>query len=68
MKKNKTLGEIKILSERRVPYVELKIDMDDHVADKLAQAGLIEIKKDRDALINYAFCKALEETVKVYGK
>lgn len=64
----KTLGEIRILSERNVPYVELRIDMDDHVADKLARAGLIEIKKDKEALINYAFCKALQETVRIYGE
>lgn len=56
-----TLGQITILSEKQVPYVELKIDMDDPVAHKLAQAGWLEIQHDREALINYAFNKALEE-------
>lgn len=59
--KNKKLGMIKIISEKEIPYVELKIDMDDDVAHKLAQAGWIEIQHDREALINYAFCRAIKE-------
>lgn len=65
--KNKKLGEIRVLSEKEIPYVELKLDMDDDVAHKLAQAGWTEIQHDRKALINYAFCKALQEFVKSNG-
>lgn len=56
-----TLGQITILSEKHVPYVELKTDMDDATAHKLAQAGWLEIQHDQEALINYAFNKALKE-------
>ena len=66
-KKRDTLGTITVLSEKEVPYVELKIEMDDHVAHKLAQAGWQEIQNDRDALINYAFGKALEEFCEHHG-
>lgn len=59
--KNKKLGTIKIVSEKEVPYVEMKVDMDDDVAHKLAQAGWMEIQHDREALINYAFVRALQE-------
>ena len=59
--KKKSLGTIHILAEREIPYVEMDIDMDDNTAHKLAQAGWIEIQNDRDALINYAFNKALRE-------
>ena len=66
-KKDKTLGEIRIPSEKEVPYVELKVDMDDDVAHKLAQAGWMEIQHDRQALITYAFVRALEEFVRANG-
>lgn len=59
--KDKKLGVIRIISEKETPYVELKIDMDDDVAHGLAQAGWTEIQHDREALINYAFAKALDE-------
>jgi len=63
-KEKNNLGVITILSERDVPYVELKLDMDDNIAHKLAKAGWLEIQHDREALINYAFVKALEEVIK----
>lgn len=62
-KGTKPLGQIRILSEKNVPYVELRVDMDDDVAHKLAQAGWMEIQHDREALIAYAFQKALQEFV-----
>lgn len=61
------VGDIKILSERNVRYVELDLDMDDDTLDKLAQAGWETIQKDKHALANYAFVKALEEFVHANG-
>lgn len=66
-KNNKKLGTITILSEREIPYVELKIDMDEDIAHKLAQAGWIEIQHDREALINYAFVRALKEATNLHA-
>jgi len=63
MKKKHTSGRIHIVSEKKIPYVELQLDMDDDTADKLAKAGWIEIQHDKKALINYAFVKALEEFI-----
>jgi hypothetical protein len=59
--KEETLGTIKILAERQVPYVELDLDIDDNTLNKIAKAGLIAIKRDKKALFNYALTKALEE-------
>jgi len=59
--KAETLGTIKILAERQVPYVELDLDIDENTLNKIAKAGLIEIKRDKTALFNYALTKALEE-------
>ena len=58
---NKPLGSIKILAEREVKYVELDLDVDDDTFDKIAKAGLIEIKHDKHALFNYAMLKAIRE-------
>jgi hypothetical protein len=55
------LGSIKILAERKVSYSELDIDVDDNTFHKIAKAGLIEIKRDKKALFNYALLKAFEE-------
>jgi hypothetical protein len=63
MKKKHTNGRIHIVSEKEIPYVELKVDMDNETIEMLAQAGWIEIQHDKDALVNYAFSKALEEYV-----
>jgi len=59
--KEETLGIIKILAERQVPYVEMDLDVDENTFNKIAKAGLIEIKHDKKALFNYAITKALEE-------
>jgi hypothetical protein len=61
MKTNKTLGTIKILAEREIPYIEMDMDVDENTFNKIAKAGLIEIKRDKQALFNYAITKALEE-------
>lgn len=58
------LPAIKILSERRVDYVELDLDVDDEAMAVLAQAGWETIQKDKDALANYAIVKALEDLVR----
>lgn len=60
-KDRSTLGTVTIMSEKEVPYVELQVDMDEATCYKLAQAGWQEIQYDREALINYAFSKALKE-------
>ena len=60
-KKENKLGTITILAERPVKYVELDVDMDDWTIDNLARAGWEKIQHDKDALVNYAFVKAMEE-------
>lgn len=58
------LGQIKILSERRFSMVELDVDVDEKTIDRIAAVGLRLIRKDKTALFNYAFVKALENAVK----
>jgi len=58
------LGQIKILAERKVKMVEMDVDVDDKTIDRIAAVGLRLIRKDRSALFNYAFVKALENAVK----
>jgi hypothetical protein len=55
------LGSIKILAEREVPYVQLDLDVDKNTFNKIAKAGLIEIRRDKQALFEYALTKALRE-------
>jgi hypothetical protein len=59
--KEETLGTIKVLTERPVQYDEMDLDVDENTFNKIAKAGLIEIKHDKRALFNYAITKALEE-------
>jgi hypothetical protein len=58
------LPAIKIMAERKVDYVELDLDVDDEAVAVLAQAGLEAIQKDKEALVNYAIVKALQDLVK----
>ena len=58
------LGQIKILAERKVDMVEVDLDVDEKTIDRIAAVGLRLIRKDRSALFNYAFVKALENAVK----
>lgn len=58
------LGQIKTLAERKIKMVEVDVDVDDKTVDKVAAIGLKLIQKDRSALFNYAFVKALENAVK----
>ena len=62
------LGHITYLGEREVTMVEMKFDLDDDVADKLASIGFNRIKYDRDELCNYAIRKLLEEYAERKGK
>ena len=57
------LPAIKILAERKVDYVELDLDVDEETVAMLAEAGLETIRKDRDALVNYAINRALKDLV-----
>ena len=58
------LGKIKILAERKVQMVEMDIDVDSKTIDTVAGIGLKLIRKDKAALFNYAFCKAIENVAK----
>lgn len=58
------LGQIKILAERNVRMVELDIDVDNKTVDKIAKIGLQMIKKDKQALFNYAFGEALKNIIR----
>ena len=58
------LGQIKILAERKVRMVELDVDVDSKTIDRIAGIGLKLIRKDKAALFNYAFCKAIENMAK----
>ena len=62
------LGQITYLGEREVTMVEMKFDVDDDVADRLASIGFNRIKCDRDELCNYAIKKLLEEHVERKSK
>jgi hypothetical protein len=57
------LGQIKILAERNVRMVELDIDVDNKTVDKIAKIGLQMIKKDKQALFNYAFVEAIKRSI-----
>jgi hypothetical protein len=59
------LPAIKIVTERKVDYVELDLDVDDQALAVLAQAGWETIQKDKDALVSYAITKALEDLVRL---
>ena len=61
--KEETLGTIKILAERPIQYVELDLDVEESTFNKIAKAGLIEIKRDKKALFNYAITTALKELI-----
>ena len=58
------MGQIKILAERKVQMVEMDIDVDSKTVDRIAGIGLKLIRKDKAALFNYAFCKAIENMAK----
>jgi hypothetical protein len=54
---------IKILAERNISSTELSVDIDPETYAVLAQAGWETIQKDKDALVNYAIVKAIEDLV-----
>jgi hypothetical protein len=58
------LPAIKIIAERKVDYVELDLDVDDKAMAVLAKAGWEAIRKDKEALVNYAITKALIDLVR----
>ena len=55
---------IKILAERNISSKELDLDIDPETYAVLAQAGWETIQKDKDALVNYAIVKAMEDLVR----
>ena len=61
------IGSFKILAERDVKMVEMDIDIDDELADKLVECALEEIKNDRGALLNYIINRALKRAVERQG-
>ena len=60
------IGEIKFGKSRpdRTKYVKVDIEMSDETGDQLYRLGLIAIKQDREAVIEYVFKKALLEMCK----
>ena len=64
----KVKDAIEITAEREVKMVEMDLDIEDKLADKLAGCGLEMIRNDRDALINYFVNNALREIVETDGK
>jgi hypothetical protein len=55
------LGQIKFLGEREVKMVEMKFDIDEVTADKLAAFGFNMIKYNRDELAGIALKQLLTE-------
>ena len=48
----------------RTKYVKVDIEMSDETGDQLYRLGLIALKHDREAVIEYVFKKALLEMCK----
>ncbi len=62
------LGQIKFLGERDVKMVEMKFDIDEVTADKLAAFGFNMIKYNRDELAGIALKQLLTEYVERKNK
>jgi hypothetical protein len=62
------LGQIKFLGEREVKMVEMKFDIDEATADKLAAFGFNMIKYNRDELAGIALKQLLTEYVERKNK
>ncbi len=62
------LGQIKFLGEREVKMVEMKFDIDEVTADKLAAFGFNMIKYNRDELAGIALEQLLIEYVERKNK
>ncbi len=62
------LGEdqFKIVSEKYVPYVDMDIEMGDKLREDLLFYARQNILNDEDALLNWAFVKALETGIKYF--
>ena len=52
---------IKIISEKKVVYYELSLDVDKETYDAIVEAGRIHISNDKDALFQYAMATAIKE-------
>lgn len=57
------VGSIQILSEKKVDYVELSVDMSESVRSALLKHAYHHILHDEEALLNWAFTDALERGV-----
>jgi hypothetical protein len=62
------LGQIKFLGEREVKMVEMKFDIDEVTADKLAAFGFNMIRYNRDELAGIALKQLLTEYVERKNK
>ena len=62
----KHLGKITFGKSRpdRTKYVKVDIEMSDETSDQLYRLGLVALKHDREAVIEYVFKKALLEMCK----
>jgi hypothetical protein len=54
---------IRVVNERSISSTELSVDIDPETYAVLAQAGWETIQKDKDALVNYAIVRAMEDLV-----
>jgi hypothetical protein len=52
---------IKIISEKKVVYYELSLDVDKETYEAIVEAGRIHISNDKDALFQYAMATAIKE-------
>lgn len=61
-------NQINIISEKKVPYVDLEVDMGSNVHAMLLQYAKENILKDEQALINWAFIDALTKGLDLADK
>lgn len=61
--KVETFGTFAITAERPVKYVELDVDMDNFLRDKLLKYAKENILKDEEELINWAVVDILKKSI-----
>ena len=63
-KKSKKVGQIEIIAERPIKYVEMDLEIDDKVKNSMLVFAKANILKDENALLNWAFITALRNGIK----
>jgi hypothetical protein len=64
MRSNKSLGIITFGESRKVKMVEVDISFNKKCGDNLYKYGLMELRKDREAVISYMVRLAIDRMVK----